>query len=88
MDDLSRYPEELRGDSSIHALERKRYDEERGQMYRLRRLHLGLLAVALMAVVVLVIARGYSARGGGLIGITAAILVFRWWQLKKSGPAT
>ena len=55
-------------------------------MHRLRRIHLGMLVVVLIAACVLVLLRGVNERGLALIGVIAALVAFRWWQLARSRP--
>ena len=55
-------------------------------MHRLRKVHLGMLVVVLAAATVLVFVRGVNERGLGLIGVIAALVAFRWWQLARSAP--
>lgn len=57
--------------------------ELRRSMYRLRRIHLGMLVVVLVAAVVLVAVRGVNARGVGLVGVILILVAFRWWQLRR-----
>ena len=73
--------------SSALMSDRPPPDHERQRaLYRLRRIHLILLVIILIAALVLVVSRGVTPRGLGLVGVISAILAFRWWQLRKSRP--
>ena len=64
-----------------------RDSERQRSLYRLRRIHLTMLVIILIAAVVLVASRGITPRGIGLLVVISAILAFRWWQLRRSRPS-
>lgn len=52
-------------------------------LYRYRRIHVIVLGVILLGVIALVIVRGYTTRGGMLIGVCAILFGLRLWQFKR-----
>ena len=55
-------------------------------MYRYRLIHVIVLGALLLASIVLVLVRGYTDRGGMLIGIAAILFALRLWQFRKLPP--
>ena len=86
-DDLTRYPEHLRGDSSMDALMRRQHDEQQRSMHRFRRFHLIMLVVILIATAFLVLSRGFDSRGVIWLGVVALLVAYRWRQFRRSPPA-
>lgn len=60
--------------------------DARDTMYRYRRIHVIVLGVLLIGAIVLVAARGYTRRGGMLIGVVALLFALRLWQFRKMQP--
>ena len=86
-EDLTRYPEHLRGDSPDDALMRRRHDEQQRTMHRFRGFHLILLVVILVATASLVLSRGVDSRGLIWLGVIALLVAFRWRQFRRSRPS-
>lgn len=55
-------------------------------LYRYRRIHVIVLGVVLLGVTVLVLVRGYTARGGMLIAVCAILFALRLWQFRRMRP--
>jgi hypothetical protein len=86
-EDLSRYPESIRGDSSVDAQLRRQFDESRQRMQRFRRLHLRPLIALLIGAIILVLVRGISVPGLMLVAGIATVTAFRWWSFNRSASA-
>jgi hypothetical protein len=86
-EDLSRYPESIRGNNSVDAQLRRQYDESRRTMQRFRRFHLRMLLVLLIGAIVLVLVRGISVPGLVLVAAIALVFGFRWWSFRRSESA-
>ena len=55
-------------------------------MYRYRLIHVIVLGALLIASIGLVLVRGYTDRGGMLIGVAAILFALRLWQFRKLPP--
>ena len=55
-------------------------------LYHFRRIHLIVLGALLLGAVALVLVRGFSTRGGMLIGVAAILFALRLWQFRKMQP--